>query len=174
MSKTRNAFNTGNIWTIAIGVAFLIWGTFSLVGHFYPSWSIPGTYWLLIPGGIMVIAGIANIINYRYNRERVLAALKSYNQVGITHLSNELKLKEKEVKEIVVDLRTEGRLKASFDPESGDIMVLEAGGQTPVSVSTSDATAPSVAAKTKDGYCQYCGSLVKPDDRFCNNCGSAM
>jgi hypothetical protein len=175
MSRTRNAVTTGNIWTIAIGVAFLIWGTISLLDHFLWARNFPGTYWLLIPGGVMLVAGIANVINYRYNRERVLAALKSYNQVSINQLADELKLREKDVKEIVVDLRTEGRLKASFDPESGDIMVLEVQGQAPVSASVpsiSEASTPSV--KAKEGYCQYCGSLVKPGDRFCNNCGSAI
>jgi hypothetical protein len=173
MTKTRNAFTTGNIWTIGIGLGMFIWGLLSLIDHFVWGFSFPGTYWLLIPGGIMIIAGIANIINYRYNRERVLGALKSYNKVGISQLADELKLKEKEVKEIIVDLRTEGRLKASFDPESGDVMVMEVQGQIPISAIPVDETTPA-ATKTQEGYCQYCGSIIKPGDQFCNNCGSAL
>jgi hypothetical protein len=181
MSK-RNAFSSGNIWTIGIGLGLFLWGLLSLLDHFL--WNIiPGTYWLLIPGGIMLIAGISNVINYRYNRERILAALKSYNTVSISQLANELKMQEKDVKEIIVDLRTEGRLKASFDTESGDVMVLEVLGQPPLTVTpVSSSGLPeheAVISSSKfqsadQGYCQYCGSMVKPDDRFCNNCGSAI
>lgn len=181
MSK-RNAFSSGNIWTIGIGLGLFLWGLLSLLDHFF--WNIiPGTYWLLIPGGILIIAGISNIINYRYNRERILAALKSYNTVSINQLAKELKMQEKDVKEIIVDLRTEGRLKASFDPESGDVMILEVTGQssfavTPVSSSGlpghEEAISNLKSVSSDQGYCQYCGSMVKPGDRFCNNCGSAI
>lgn len=182
MSK-RNALSSGNIWTIGIGLGLFIWGLLSLLDHFLWSRDFPGTYWLLIPGGIMILAGISNIINYRYNRERILAAMKSYNKVSIKQLADELKMQQKDVKEIIVDLRTEGRLKASFDPESGDVMILEVSGQPPIVVTPvsssglpehEEAISGIKPLSANQGYCQYCGSMVKPEDRFCNNCGSAL
>ena len=125
MSKGSNSVRTGNIWTIAIGLVLFIWGTVSLVLKLVYGWDIPGTPWLMLPGGVMIIAGIANIITYGYNKEKVLGALKSYERVSISQLASELGMKHKDIKDAVVDLRTEGRLKASFDPESGDTVSID-------------------------------------------------
>ncbi|MBK5114721.1 MAG: zinc-ribbon domain-containing protein [Candidatus Heimdallarchaeota archaeon] len=184
MSKTRNSATTGNFWTIAIGIMLLAWGTVCLV--FWVAFnnpSIPGSPWLMLPGGIMIVAAISNIITYRYNREKILGALQSYERVSIEQLSSELSIKEKDVKNLIVDLRSEGKLKASFDPESGDVFVLDVKGQPPVAVvpvSSSGlpehetAIKKTYKARPDQGFCPYCGSLIKPGDKFCNNCGASI
>ena len=183
MSYFDKSIGRGNIWTLAIGIAFTLWGAIALALHLAVGRDIPGSYWMLIPGGILLIAGISNIMTYRYNREKLLEALKSYERVSMEQLANELNMKEKDVKEVLVDLRTEGRLKASFDPETGDVFVLEVKGQKPIAVvpvSSSglpehEANIQKTYKKIPDqGFCPYCGSMIKPGDSFCNNCGASQ
>ncbi|NHJ32817.1 MAG: hypothetical protein FK732_08135 [Asgard group archaeon] len=183
MTRTNTSIKTGDIWTIAIGFVLFAWGTIALVLQLVKGWYIAGTPWLMLPGGIMIIAAISNIITYRYNREKILGALQSYDRIGIEQLSRELNIKEKDVKNLIVDLRSEGRLKASFDPESGDVFVLEVKGQPPMSVRPiSSSGLPEHEAAVKQThkalpdqkFCPYCGSMVKAGDKFCNNCGASI
>ena len=184
MGYVERSFGRGNIWTLMFGIGFLIWGFVALR---YPS--VPGSYWMLIPGGILIITAISSIFTYRYNRERILGTLKSYQRVNMKQLSTELKMKPKDVKEIIVDLRAEGKLKASFDPESGDVVIFEVKGQAPAGVvipepTTSDTSVKIVSESEKptplmeniksQGYCPYCGSKIQKSDKFCVNCGSAL
>jgi len=183
MAKTEKSVINGVIWTVAIGIALFIWGTICLVLQLVKGWYIPGTPWMMLPGGIMIISGFANLITYRHNRERVLGALKSYERVSITQLSSELGMKEKDVKDVIVDLRSGGKVRASFDPESGDVFVLDVKGQPPmavVPVSSSGLPEHEEAIKKTyksipdQGFCPYCGSMFKPGDKFCNNCGASI
>lgn len=183
MGYIERSIGRGNIWTFFFGLGFLIWGIIALR---YPN--IPGTKWLLIPGGILLLAAISNIFSYRYNRERILSALKSYQRVNIKQLSDELKMKDKDIKEIIVDLRTEGKLKASFDPESGDVVILELKGLPPTGATFSEEAIPSAKVTISQveeitpamenikaqGYCPYCGSKIQVQDKFCITCGSAL
>ncbi|MHA1213320.1 MAG: zinc ribbon domain-containing protein [Candidatus Heimdallarchaeota archaeon] len=178
MSYMKKSFGRGNLWTLGMGIGFILWGIL-----YYTVASVhTGGWWCFIPGGILFFSGVSNIVAYRYNRERILGALKSYKTVSLEQLANELKMTQKTVKEIIVDLRTEGKLKASFDPESGDVMILEVKGQPPITgapVATSKETAKIAPALTHkeikaQGYCPYCGSIISSSDRFCNNCGSAI
>ncbi len=183
MARTNTSIKTGDIWTIAIGFVLFAWGTIALVLQLVKGWYISGSPWLMLPGGIMIIAAISNIITYRYNREKILGALESYERVSIDQLSHELNIKSKDVKNLIIDLRTEGRLKASFDPESGDVFVLEVKGRPPMAVipvSSSGlpeheaAIKKTYAARPDQGFCPYCGSMIKPGDKFCNNCGASI
>ncbi|NHJ04554.1 MAG: zinc-ribbon domain-containing protein [Candidatus Heimdallarchaeota archaeon] len=183
MGYFDSSIGRGNIWTFFFGLGFLIWGIVALI---YPNTT--GTKWLLIPGGILLLAAISNIFSYRYNRERILGALKSYQRVNMKQLSNELKMKEKDIKEIIVDLRTEGKLKASFDPESGDVVILEVKGLPPtgtrfseeatpsakVTISQEEDITPAMENIRAQGYCPYCGSKIQAQDKFCITCGSAL
>ena len=181
MSNTKKSMSSGNVWTIMIGLALAIWGLVCIIVYYYTGTDIAGSPWLLLAGGIMIIAAISSIATYRYNREKVLGALKSYPRISLAELSKELKMNEREVKAIIIDLRTDGQLKASFDTESGDVIILEVKGQplvVPVSSSGlpehEDAISPYPKEYREQGFCQYCGTLTKPEDMFCNNCGSAL
>ena len=61
MSYFEKSIGRGNFWTLIIGLTLTAWGAIALVLQFTISKDIPGSYWLLIPGGIMLIAGISNI-----------------------------------------------------------------------------------------------------------------
>lgn len=128
----------------------------------------------------MLLAGISNVLNYRLNRRKILSALKSYERVSLEHLSSELSLRKRKIKGLIVELRTEGKLRASFEPATGDVLVFDVNGEPPLAVvPMSSSGLPEHEEKYKHKhipsehhYCQYCGSIVKPDDKYCNNCGS--
>ena len=184
MGYLDTSIGRGNIWTFFIGVGFLIWGT---LGIFFDK--VPGGYWLLIPGGVLLITAIANSASFRYNREKIIGALRSYNRVSIPLLAREIGMKEKEVKEIIVDLRTDNKIKASFDAESGDVIVLSVKGQAPAGgvlvenqaevvepspIPIGEPVMVSEASIKDQGYCPYCGSRIQGSDQYCVTCGSAL
>ncbi len=180
MSSSKNALIRSNIWTFFIGGALLIYGLVMIYYKFVRDINLIGTIGLPIGGAIIVIAGIANVLTYRNKRERVLGALSSYERINLSQLSTELRISEQQTKDIIIDLRAEGKLKASFEPRTGDVLVLEVNGEPPITiVPMSSSGLPEHEEKYKDkripkdqNYCSYCGSIVKPEDKFCNNCGS--
>jgi hypothetical protein len=184
MGYLDTSIGRGNIWTFFIGLGLSIWGVISLVKP-----GVTGTPWLLLPGGIMIITAIANVASFRYNREKIIGALKSYNRVSLAELAKEIGMKEKEVKEIIVDLRTDNKIKASFDPESGDVIVLSVKGQAPAGgvlvankaenidpqpIPIGEPAMVSEKSIRAQGYCPYCGSRIQDTDKFCVTCGSAL
>jgi DNA-binding MarR family transcriptional regulator len=183
MRKLDRLLGPGNLWTLLIGLGFLIWGTIYAIR---PN-AIFGSYMLFIPGGILFIAAISNIINYRYDRERLLAALSSYQRIDLKQLAYELRMKTKDIKDIIIDLRTEGLVKASFDPESGEVIVLEVNGRQPsqsqlvisevtppADNSFTEEISPSMKEIKEQGYCPYCGSRIQSSDKFCVTCGATL
>ncbi len=97
MGYIERSFGRGNLWTLSFGIGFLIWG---IIAVRFPN--TPGSYWMFIPGGILLIVSISNILSYRYNREKVLGALKSYQRVQLNQLSEELRMKKRDLKEMIV------------------------------------------------------------------------
>jgi hypothetical protein len=182
MSSSKKAVINSNIWIFVIGSALSIYGLVMIYYKFVRGINLIGTVGLPIAGVILLIVGITNVLTYRYNRQRVLGALQSYERVSLSQLSSEIKLSDKKTKDIIVDLRSEGKLKASFEPVTGDVLVLEVNGEPPIAiVPMSSSGLPEHEEKFKDkripkdlNYCSYCGSIVKPDDQFCNNCGSYL
>ncbi len=182
MGSNKKALIRSNIWTFFIGGALLIYGLVMIYYKYVRDINLVGTIGLPIGGAIIVIVGISNVLTYRNRRKRALGALTSYERVSLTQLSSELKLSDKQTKDIIVDLRADGKLRASFEPESGDVLVLEVNGEPPMAiVPMSSSGLPEHEEKYKDKqipkdnhYCSYCGSIVRPEDQFCNNCGSYL
>ena len=187
MGISDRSLGPGNLWLLIIGIGFLFWGILAV------TIDAPGGPWMFIPGGILFVVAISQIATYRYNRGKVLGALRSYQRISLRQLAKELSMKEKEVKDIIIDYRSQGVVKASFDPETGDVIVLDVGGFAPTSaavatpgapaaptsgveiISSGEKTpAPSLQDIRDQGYCPYCGSRIQSDDRFCITCGSAL
>ena len=181
MGFFKQIIKSGNFIPLLMGIGFLIWGGLSIR---YPQ--ISGSPWLLLPGGVLVIVAISSVFTYNFNKDKIIAALKSYPKVSLEQLSDELKIQKKDIKSLIVDLRTDGKLKASFDPESGDVIVLEVDGKAPSGATpypvTDSTTTPSemddLTTSLKNiksqGYCPYCGSRIQANDKFCVTCGAAM
>jgi len=127
VGSNKKALIRSNIWTFFIGGALLIYGLVMIYFKYVRDINLIGTIGLPIGGAIIVIAGISNVLTYRNRRKRALGALTSYERVSLTQLSSELKLSDKQTKDIIVDLRADGKLRASFEPETGDVLILELG-----------------------------------------------
>ena len=116
MGFFEKTIGRGNFWTFLIGLGLSIWGALALADmRYWPGDRISGSPWILLPGGIMLLIAFSNIYMYRYNRERILGTLKSYQRISINQIATELRMKEKDVKDMIIDLRTEGKLKASSE-----------------------------------------------------------
>lgn len=128
----------------------------------------------------MLLAGISNVFTYRFNRRKILSTLRSYERISLSQLSSEVNIRKRKTKQLIVELRTDGKLRASFEPTTGDVLIFEVNGEPPSAVvPMSSSGLPEHEEKYKHlhipdehHYCQYCGSIVKPDDQYCNNCGS--
>ncbi|MHA1124306.1 MAG: zinc-ribbon domain-containing protein [Candidatus Heimdallarchaeota archaeon] len=176
MSTSHKAYTVGHVWTILFGVVFTIYGIIAIITGLYVTLSIG------VVGVILLIVGISSITNYRLNRKKVIGALKSYERVSLSHLSSELRMSKRKIKGFIINLRADGKLRASFEPETGDVLILEVDGEPPIAiVPMSSSGLPEHEEKYKDkqipkehDYCSYCGSMLKPGDQFCNNCGSFL
>ncbi|NHJ46144.1 MAG: hypothetical protein FK733_00015 [Asgard group archaeon] len=159
---------------------FLFGGMITLTGIILLAFGIYATTSILVIGSIMLVSGIASVFAYRNNREKVIGALKSYERISLEQLSSELKLTKRKVQRLIVDLRADGRIRASFEPISGDVLILEVDGEPPIAiVPMSSSGLPEHEEKYKDkqipkehDYCSYCGSILKTNAQFCTNCGS--
>ena len=101
--------------------------------------------------------------------------------------------KRKTVLKIINYLRAEGRLKSTFDPVTGDLIVYEIDGlrlfdssvpslpnqiqsvsqyqnTSYIPQETSSPTGPNTQYK----ICPYCGTAVPPGANFCPNCGATL
>jgi len=182
LSSSKKAFIGSKILFFFFGIPMLIWGFLIIYYKYARGIDLTATIGVGIVGFLMVVSGITSVHIFRHNRVKVLGALQSYERISLAQLSSELKLSEKKTKAAIVDLRTEGKLKASFEPDTGDVLVFEVNGEPVMAVvPVSSSGLPEHEEKYKHkhipkehDYCQYCGSIVKPDSQFCNNCGSFL
>jgi len=182
LNKQKKAFIGSKILLFIFGIPMLIWGLLIIYFKYAKDIDLTFTSSICVIGFVLIASGITSVLTSRYNQAKVLGALKSYERVSIAQLSSELKLSEKKTQATIVNLRAEGRLKASFDPKTGDVLVFEIDGELPIAVvPMSSSGLPEHEEKYKDKqipkehvYCTYCGSIVKPDDRYCNSCGSYL
>jgi hypothetical protein len=153
-----------------------IYGLFVIFFSIFTNADLWATISIGVVGFILLASGIAIVLRIRLNRAKILGALKSYERVSLKQLSSELKFTKNKTKREIVHLRAEGRLKASFDPDTGDILIIEVDGLPP-EVFDPFSTEEEFKDKLKPSdlnYCSHCGSIVKPGDQFCNNCGSLI
>ncbi|MBK5112734.1 MAG: zinc ribbon domain-containing protein [Candidatus Heimdallarchaeota archaeon] len=182
MSTSKRAIKISHIWLLFFGSGLSLYGLIMIIVYYTTGVNLLFTVSLPIVGVILLLAGISNILTYRFNRQKVLSTLRSYERVSLSQLSSELNFREKKVKQLIVELRTEGKLKASFEPATGDVLVFEIKGDPVMAVvPVSSSGLPEHEEKYKDKqipkehhYCSHCGSIVRPCDQFCNTCGSYM
>jgi RNA polymerase subunit RPABC4/transcription elongation factor Spt4 len=145
-----------------IGIIFVV---VSLINLIRPGFY--GSPWMLIPGGILLLIAISATVQRSRAKNAVLSALRSYTRVTIGQLASELNMKEDDVRDAIVDLRTEGRIKATFDHTSGEVII---GTET-------SQIAPQLVIETKgvaQKFCPYCGEKIPTGAVFCPNCGSSL
>ncbi|NHJ46222.1 MAG: zinc-ribbon domain-containing protein [Asgard group archaeon] len=175
--SVRRAYIGSRILLFIFGIPMTIYGLLVIFISIFTSTELWATISIGLVGFILLASGIASVLSVRLNRAKILGALKSYERVSLEQLSSELKFTKNKTKREIVHLRAEGRLKASFDPDTGDILVIEVDGLPPEIFDPLTADKEEFKDKLKPSdlnYCTHCGSIVKPDNQFCNNCGSYL
>ena len=174
---------------IALGVVFVVWGAMSAI------WSeIPGSSFLAVAGFFIIYSGVKHYYRYSYLTNLVANVLAANPRTTIRKIAQEAKIKEKTVYKILNYLRAEGRLKSTFDPATGDLIVYEIDGFRPFdnfSQYPPNAPMPTTPQyqnntnayqnvssqrppETTYPICPYCGTIVPPDSKFCPNCGASL
>ncbi|MHA2061986.1 MAG: zinc-ribbon domain-containing protein [Candidatus Sifarchaeia archaeon] len=144
-----------------IGIAFI---AASLINFIRPGF--PGSPWMLIPGGILLLIAIGSTVQRSRAKNAVLSALISYTRIKIGQLASELNMTEDDVRDVIVDLRTEGKIKATFDNTTGEVIIGTETVQTPQTVIETEDSAQK--------FCPYCGEKIPSGSVFCPNCGSSL
>jgi len=138
------------IWFITssiLGVLFIIWGSIA------PSaLLIPGDIWLIVPGILMVVVGLLGIFDSIIT-DRILFKYISNlenERISITKLSTDLDIEIPELRELILTLRSRGKLKVFFDEQTGEV----------------------VSSILYQGLtCSLCGEPLEKE-QFCSVCGT--
>ena len=144
-----------------IGIIFIVVALINLIRP-----SFYGSPWMLIPGGILLLIAISATVQRSRAKNAVLSALRSYTRVKIGQLASELNMIEDDVRDVIVDLRTEGRIKVTFDNTTGEVII---GTETVQTLQTVIET-EGIAHK----FCPYCGEKIPSGSAFCPSCGSSL
>jgi len=137
------------IWfivTACFGVLFTVWGSIapSLV-------LLPGDYWLLVPGVLMIAIGILGIFDGFVLERSVIkyfAGLES-DEVLLIQASEELNISEDNLRELILSLRSRGNLKVHFSDKSPELIII---------------------VKYDEASCSHCGQPMN-NSEFCSVCG---
>jgi len=160
--KHRLHYNSIPYVLFIIGIIFVV---VSLINLIRPGFY--GSPWMLIPGGILLLIAISATVQRSRAKNAVLSALRSYTRVKIGQLASELNMKEDDVRDAIVDLRTEGKINSTFDHTSGEVII---GKETSQTTSQPVIETEGVAQK----FCPYCGEKIPTGAVFCPNCGSSL
>ena len=180
---------------IALGLIFIVWGAICFIWR-----TLPGSPFLAIAGVFIIYGGVIHYFRYIRLSNLVANILVSNPRISLRKIAEEAGLTEKRVKKILRFLKAEGRLKSTFDPTTGDLIVYEIDGhrtyeytnqaqpmqptmprvQQPVPPSYPSVSKHHNAMPQQQGYnarytiCPYCGTIVPPDAKFCPNCGATL
>ena len=140
---------SSQIWfitTAVLGILFTIWGSIapSLV-------LIPGDYWLLIPGILMIILGTLGVFDGYVLEQRIIKFFESFDEdkISLAEASKALNISEENLREMILGLRSHGKLKAYFSKETEEMLIL---------------------SNYYEELCSYCGQPLYNND-FCSVCG---
>ena len=127
-------------------------------------------YWLFVPAFFIYIGAISTYFKNHRLKSQVLAAIMNYHgkKVILENLAAEVMMKPKNLMRILIDLRTEFKIKFRYDTQSGELIIGEE-----VEAVSSTSTQPAATSGTK--FCRGCGRRVeKEDSAFCTFCGSQL
>ncbi|GAB4315418.1 MAG: hypothetical protein Kow0069_17280 [Promethearchaeota archaeon] len=181
----------GNLSSLGTGVAFAVVGAASLVLRAYDqdfiglsSWG----YWMFVPAFFMIAGSIGQYSTDQRLKREMLVALRARGpgRHDLKALVEELAIKPKYVRRILLDLRAAGLISYGIDGTTGEIVLAAVSGaspagqapsvQVPVGVATptpslTQQQATTTAAKR---FCEFCGSPVSPGAKYCESCGTKI
>jgi hypothetical protein len=143
---------THQIWfivTACLGVFFTIWGSIA------PSLLLlPGDYWLLVPGVMMIVLGSFGIFEGYVIERRVIKYFAGFgaDQVTLEQASDDLKISKDNLRELILSMRSWGKLKVHFSDESSELIII---------------------AKYDAELCTHCGQPIN-NSEFCPVCGKSQ
>jgi len=166
--KSREFWNTAGValvFTILvlISIVFII---FDIPFMGFKYWG----FWFGIPAFFLWIASVNQYMQNKRFKKTVESVLNSYKElndrISLDKLSSETMISQNILLRVLMDLRSEGRLKYIYDKKTGDIIInpkkLE---DQKIEVSEEKSENPY--------YCPYCGEPISRNDKFCFKCGSS-
>jgi hypothetical protein len=141
---------------LGLGILLIGWGLLSYT-HV-----VEGSVWMTWGGAILIIISLGVFSTRGRTARAVLGTLMTHEgeKIKLGILADEMEMSEKELRSAIIDLRVEGKVKVSFDKNTGEVMIGE-----PKSTGKTAATPV---------YCTYCGYPLPPSARFCPSCGSSV
>lgn len=177
----------GHFYThIVLAIIFIVWGILSYFEIVF------GSYWIAIAGVFIIYSAIEHYYRYKSSMNLVANVLKSSPIISMAQLKEETGMKEHQLKKVIRYLKAEGRLKSTFDPQSGDLVVYEVDGipvmgqpgpYPPAAVPMQSQMQPQMTSKPEptvqdsvysQKFCPYCGTIVPKDAKFCPTCGASL
>ncbi|MHA1593659.1 MAG: zinc-ribbon domain-containing protein [Candidatus Baldrarchaeia archaeon] len=145
MAPRRLHYHGEYLSEFGAAVMFLVWGLLSWFADF------PGTSWFVVLAAFLFVDMVRKYYEDRKIKNLVLNTITTYKTVSLESLARELRIRIKDLRRVILDLRAEGLLKAEFDVNTGILRIIE-----------------------EQRFCPYCGSYVPPGASFCPKCGSSL
>jgi DNA-binding MarR family transcriptional regulator len=161
MHYERNEYNEGfSICGLIIAGAFLYWGFNNLINWGFWWWS----GFILIAIGISIISSqIYKLTNRSKLRTVVKQEFEQNPNASIEEIASNTGITIKDVRAIVLDLKSRGELRGKFSTKTGEAKYVE--------VTTSD----KLEAQEKGNYCANCGTPIKKESAvYCAYCGAKV
>lgn len=154
MKYEKNQYTEGaSICGVVIAGGFLWWGISDLIRHHWL-----GILWAGI--GLAILSSeIAAIVNKSKLRDAVQNVFRDNPNTSVDEICDKTGISRKDVRAIILDLKSEGKLQGSFSPQTGELKP-----------SKKQDIEPEEEAKIR--FCAGCGAELEPDATFCTYCGS--
>ncbi|GAB4324890.1 MAG: hypothetical protein Kow0069_30660 [Promethearchaeota archaeon] len=177
----------GTLEALGTGIAFFVVGVVSLVLRQVEVDFIGLSYWgtfMFIPAFFVLLGATSQVYNDRQLRKEVLAFLRTVGpgNYALESIALEVGVKPNDLLRILVDLRTAGKVAFRYDGETGQVVLGQALPPSPAPAPQAPVhlgPVPERAAAGESGarernFCVYCGYPVKPNQNFCESCGSRL
>ncbi|MHA1231623.1 MAG: zinc ribbon domain-containing protein [Candidatus Helarchaeota archaeon] len=131
-------------------------------------------FWMFIPAFFLWISTISTYISNKRLKKTVEGAVSVYKEKGgrvsLSDLCAETMISQKDILKVLMDLRTEGRIKYIYDRNNGDILFGDSYKEEELKTEKEIKKEP----EPEIAYCPYCGTKVLKSDKFCYKCGSSF
>ncbi|MFX1418018.1 MAG: zinc ribbon domain-containing protein, partial [Promethearchaeota archaeon] len=112
---------------------------------------------------------------YKQVVKNALAQRNFQGTYKLEHIALEIGMKPAVLLRVLLDLRTKGLIKYSFNSETGEIILGQPITYTPATEYIAPPKKIDEPLPTEGkNYCVYCGHRLESSGNFCPNCGSKL